>query len=357
MQKHLAEQVDRFIDENNINSEAALKIRALSNNLSNTIVGLPQNPTCKAQQKTVNYCTTVPPFQWHPLTTWLCFTTCFTVKGPESQRKVISRPLTGDVQNPLRTYIVQCVCQHYVHFWWCGACCRLEGDSAQVQGHDCSSQKVAERKRESKDRTAATTLTMSSARRCNKSVSAGSSGDYSAWSGAMLYSQFCMCLRVAFTPCGFLCHPTCSMLWVGRRCSVLRWPLRLILGSFTSEKSERNKQFARIPKKQIWRRRTAKKQQQTKKQAKKEKTAKPIETLGFCMSAFFKCFFLLCSPFLSYVFFCCFCCFCFFSFWTAFVVFFFQVCFFFDCLAIAFFCLLFCVFVLLCLIQIKSAGF
>ena len=46
-----------------------------------------------------------------------------------------------------------------------------------------------------------------------------------------------------------------------------------------------------------------------------------------------------------------------FSFWPAFVVFFFQVCFFFDCLAIAFFCLLFCVFVLLCLIQIKSAGF
>ena len=225
------------------------------------------------------------------------------MKGPESQRKVISRPLTGDVQNPLRTYIVQCMCQHYVHFWWCGACCRLEGDSAQVQGHDCSSQKVAERKRESKDRTAATTLTMSSARRCNKSVSAGSSGDYSAWSGAMLYSQFCMCLRVAFTPCGFLCHPTCSMLWVGRRCSVLRWPLRLILGSFTSEKSERNKQFARTPKKQIWLRRTAKKQQQTKKQAKKEKTAKPIETLGFCMCAFFKCFFLLCSPFLSYVFF------------------------------------------------------
>ncbi len=34
-----AEQVDRFIDENNINSEAALKIRALSNNLSNTMVG------------------------------------------------------------------------------------------------------------------------------------------------------------------------------------------------------------------------------------------------------------------------------------------------------------------------------
>ena len=49
-----AEQVDRFIDENNINSEAALKIRALSNNLSNTMVGLPQmNPTCKPQQNTV----------------------------------------------------------------------------------------------------------------------------------------------------------------------------------------------------------------------------------------------------------------------------------------------------------------
>lgn len=49
-------EVDRFIDENNINSEAAMKIRALS---------------------------------------------------PESQRKVIARPLTGDVQNPSKVMIAR----------------------------------------------------------------------------------------------------------------------------------------------------------------------------------------------------------------------------------------------------------
>mmetsp|Transcript_93156 Transcript_93156/g.221596 ORF Transcript_93156/g.221596 Transcript_93156/m.221596 type:complete len:309 (+) Transcript_93156:74-1000(+) len=49
-------EVDRFIDENHINSEAALKIRALS---------------------------------------------------PEGQRKVISRPLTGDVQNPSKVMIAR----------------------------------------------------------------------------------------------------------------------------------------------------------------------------------------------------------------------------------------------------------
>jgi len=76
-------EVDRFIDENNINSEAALKIRALS---------------------------------------------------PESQRKVISRPLTGDVQNPSKVMIARVR--------------KLQNE--------------------------------------NEKAKTGSSGDYSAWSGAML---------------------------------------------------------------------------------------------------------------------------------------------------------------------------
>lgn len=64
-------QVDRFIEENNINSEATLKIRTLSNFLS----------TLSSDSF------------------FLCLAP-WSNSGPESQRKVIARPLTGDVQNP-----------------------------------------------------------------------------------------------------------------------------------------------------------------------------------------------------------------------------------------------------------------
>ena len=82
-------------------------------------------------------------------------------------------------------------------------------------------------------------------------------------------------------------------------------------------KIRKKQAICKDPKKANLTKKNSKKATANKKASKKGKTAKPIETLGFCMCFFLMLFFCFVRLFFLMYFFCCFCCFVFSPFFSA----------------------------------------